>query len=109
MRSTRPCKWRPKSCRGVPPIRFYRRLNQIFDQHDFDGYVEGFCRRLYGEEVGRPGLPPGRYFRLLPIVYFEGLDDVSGVSDSARAGVWLMRPDKAAAPETRLACAPQPE
>ena len=24
--------------------------------------------------VGRPGLPPGRYFRLLPIGYFEGLD-----------------------------------
>ncbi len=23
---------------------------------------------------GRPGLPPGRYFRLLLIGYFEGLD-----------------------------------
>jgi transposase len=26
------------------------------------------------DEVGRPGLPPGRYFRLLLIGYFEGLD-----------------------------------
>ena len=52
---------------------FYTRLNQILDTHDFDGYVEGLCQRFYADE-GRPGLPPGRYFRLLPIGYFEGLD-----------------------------------
>ena len=46
---------------------FYRRLNQILDQDDFDGYVEGLCQRFYADEVGRPGLPPGRYFRLLLI------------------------------------------
>jgi transposase len=53
---------------------FYTRLNQILDQHDFDGYVEGLCQRFYAEEIGRPGLTPGRYFRLLLIGYFEGLD-----------------------------------
>ena len=53
---------------------FYRRLNQILDQDDFDGYVEGLCQRFYADEVGRPGLPPGRYFRLLLIGYFKGLD-----------------------------------
>jgi transposase len=52
---------------------FYARLNQILDQHDFDGYVEGLCQRFYADH-GRPGLPPGRYFRLLLIGYFEGLD-----------------------------------
>jgi transposase len=52
---------------------FYTRLNQILDQQDFDGYVEGLCERFYAED-GRPGLPPGRYFRLLLIGYFEGLD-----------------------------------
>ena len=52
---------------------FYTRLNQILDEHDFDGYVEGLCQRFYADE-GRPGLPPGRYFRLLLIGYFEGLD-----------------------------------
>jgi transposase len=52
---------------------FYARLNQIFDQHDFDGFVEGLCEQFYAAE-GRPGLPPGRYFRLLLIGYFEGLD-----------------------------------
>ena len=52
---------------------FYTRLNQILDKHDFDGYVEGLCQRFYADD-GRPGLPPGRYFRLLLIGYFEGLD-----------------------------------
>jgi transposase len=53
---------------------FYTRLNQILDHADFDGYVEAVCQRFYADEVGRPGLPPGRYFRLLLIGYFEGLD-----------------------------------
>jgi transposase len=52
---------------------FYERLNQILDQHDFDGYVEALSHRFYADD-GRPGLPPGRYFRLLLIGYFEGLD-----------------------------------
>jgi transposase len=52
---------------------FYTRLNEILDKHDFDG-VEGLCQRFYAAEIGRPGLPPGRYFRLLLIGYFEGLD-----------------------------------
>ena len=52
---------------------FYARLNQILDQHDFDGFVEGLCQRFYADD-GRPGLAPGRYFRLLLIGYFEGLD-----------------------------------
>jgi transposase len=52
---------------------FYTRLNQILDKHEFDGYVEGLCQPFYADE-GRPGLPPGRYFRLLLIGYFEGLD-----------------------------------
>jgi transposase len=53
---------------------FYARLNQILDKAEFDDYVETLCRRFYANEIGRPGLPPGRYFRLLLIGYFEGLD-----------------------------------
>jgi transposase len=53
---------------------FYTRLNQILDTADFDGYVEALCQRFYADDVGRPGLPPGRYFRLLLLGYFEGLD-----------------------------------
>ena len=53
---------------------FYTRLNQILDDADFDGYVESLCQRFYADEIGRPVLPPGRYFRLLLVGYFEGLD-----------------------------------
>jgi transposase len=55
-------------------IRSNTRLNQILDRHEFDGYVEELCHRFYADEIGSPGLPPGRYFRLLLIGYFEGLD-----------------------------------
>ena len=58
---------------------FYARLNQILDEHDFDGFVEGLCERFYADE-GRPGLPPGLYFRLLLIGYFEGLDSERGIA-----------------------------
>lgn len=59
---------------------FYSRLNQILDTHDFDGYVEGRCQRFYADEVGRPSLSPGRYFRLLLIGYFEGVDAERGIA-----------------------------
>src|SRR6266508_4367298 len=59
---------------------FYTRLNQILDKHDFDEHVEGLCQRFYAEDVGRPGLPPGRYFRLLLVGYFEGLDSERGIA-----------------------------
>jgi transposase len=52
---------------------FYTRLNQILEKDDFDRYVEKLCQQFYADN-GRPGLPPGRYFRLLLIGYFEGLD-----------------------------------
>jgi transposase len=53
---------------------FYTRLNHILDKARFDDYVESMCQRFYTDEIGRPGLLPGRYFRLLLIGYFEGLD-----------------------------------
>jgi hypothetical protein len=52
---------------------FYTRLNQILDQQDLDGFVEGLCQQFHADD-GRPGLPPGRYFRPLLIAYFEGSD-----------------------------------
>jgi len=80
---------------------FYSRLNQILDKHDFDGYVEGLCQQFYAEEVGRPGLPPGRYFRLLLIGYFEGLDAERAIAWRAadslalRAFLGLLLPEAA--------------
>jgi len=59
---------------------FYTRLNQILDKADFDAYVETLCQRFYADDVGRPGLPPGRYFRMLLLGYFEGLDSERAIA-----------------------------
>jgi transposase len=59
---------------------FYARLNQMLDKADFDGYVESLCQRFYAGETGRPGLPPGRYFRMLLLGYFEGLDSERAIA-----------------------------
>ena len=67
---------RPATECGAPVLR--ARLNQIFEKADFDGYVEALCQRFYADEIGRPSLAPGRYFRLLLIGYFEGLDAERG-------------------------------
>ena len=59
---------------------FYERLNQVLDDADFDGFVEGQCAPFYADGVGRPSLAPGRYFRLLLLGYFEGLDSERAIA-----------------------------
>jgi transposase len=59
---------------------FYERLNQLLAKHDFDRFVEGICQRFYAATMGRPGLAPGIYFRLLLIGYFEGIDSERGIA-----------------------------
>ena len=63
-----------------PGHPFYTRLNALLDAHDFDRFVEDLCRGFYAPVMGRPGLAPGRYFRLLLIGYFEGLDSERGIA-----------------------------
>jgi len=59
---------------------FYRRLNQLLREHGFDDFVEAECAEFYAETMGRPSLPPGMYFRLLVIGYFEGIDSERGMA-----------------------------
>src|SRR5687768_1882107 len=59
---------------------FYRRLNQLLREHGFDDFTEAQCASFYAETMGRPGLPPGSYFRLLLIGYFEGIDSERGIA-----------------------------
>jgi len=66
----------PKS----PGHPFYVRLNALLDTHDFDRFVEGQCRKFYAKVMGRPSLTPGRYFRLLLVGYFEGIDSERGIA-----------------------------
>ncbi len=59
---------------------FYERLNQLLAERGFDGFVEGQCARFYAATMGRPSLAPGRYFRLLLVGYFEGIDSERGIA-----------------------------
>jgi transposase len=59
---------------------FYRRLNQLLREHGFDDFVDAQCTGFYAETMGRPSLPPGIYFRLLLIGYFEGIDWERGIA-----------------------------
>jgi transposase len=63
-----------------PGHPFYARLNALLDAHGFDRFVEDKCRRFYAAVMGRPGLAPGRYFRLLLLGYFEGIDSERGIA-----------------------------
>ena len=59
---------------------FYTRLNQLLREHGFDDFAEAQGATFYAETLGRPGLPPGIYFRLLLIGYFEGIDSERGIA-----------------------------
>jgi transposase len=59
---------------------FYRRLNGLLRDHGFDDFAEAQCASFYADTMGRPGLPPGIYFRLLLIGYFEGIDSERGIA-----------------------------
>ncbi len=59
---------------------FYERLNGILDAGGFDEFAESACAVFYAERMGRPSLAPGRYFRLLLLGYFEGLDSERGMA-----------------------------
>jgi len=59
---------------------FYEKLNQALRAIEFDRQVEAQCREFYKEAVGRRSIPPGVYFRMLLIGYFEGIDSERGIA-----------------------------
>ena len=63
-----------------PGHPFYQRLNALLESAGFDAFVERVCRKFYAAGIGRPGLRPGRYFRLLLLGYFEGLGSERGMA-----------------------------
>ena len=56
-----------------PGHPFYDKLNELLAEAGFDRWVEERCRTYYAEQ-GRPSIPPGVYFRMLMLGYFEKLD-----------------------------------
>lgn len=62
-----------------PGHPFYTKLNAVLAADQFDLFVEELCAPYY-KAGGRVGIPPGTYFRMLFIGYFEGLDSQRGIA-----------------------------
>lgn len=86
-----------------PGHAFYDRLNELLAEAGFDRFVEDLCRPHYAHEIGRPSLPPGTYFRMLFVGYFEGLDSQRGIAwrcaDSFSLRAFLAIPFNEASPD----------
>ncbi len=63
-----------------PGHPFYERVNALLSKSSFDAFVEARCAKFYAEKLGRPGLAPGVYVRMLLVGYFEGLDSERGIA-----------------------------
>src|SRR5580692_11902969 len=59
---------------------FYDKLNGLLRQSGFDSYVDSLCKQYYADGAGRESIPPGIYFRMLFVGYFEGLDSQRGIA-----------------------------
>jgi transposase len=64
----------------APGHPFYKRLNEVLEKADFDRFCEDSCASFYDPKLGRPSLPPGMYFRIMMIGFFEGIDSERGVA-----------------------------
>src|ERR1700680_1066711 len=64
----------------APGHPFYQRLNEVLDAAKFDSFCETACAGFYHNRLGRPSLPPGQYFRVMMVGFFEGLDSERGIA-----------------------------
>jgi transposase len=91
-----------------PRHPFYQKLNRILAEHGFDKFVEDSCEKFYATKMGRPSVPPGVYFRMLLIGYFEGLDSEREIdwrcSDSASLKEFLGYPLTKQTPDHSTLC-----
>ena len=72
--------WIPYSqVAGSPGHPFYRKLNDILKKEGFDPWAENLCSPFF-KRGGRPSIPPGVYFRMLAIGYFEGIASERGIA-----------------------------
>jgi IS5 family transposase len=66
----------PKS----PGHPFYRKLNELLAEAAFDDWIEKLCQPYYAAILGRPSIPPGVYFRMILVGYFEGIGSQRGIA-----------------------------
>jgi transposase len=86
-----------------PGHAFYDKLNQLLHEAGFDRFAEDLCREHYADGIGRESIPPGVYFRMLFVGYFEGLDSQRAIawrcSDSLSLRAFLGTPLAEATPD----------
>src|SRR5512143_1843117 len=58
---------------------FYDRLQAVLIEAGFDAFAETACKPYYAAKMGAPSIPPGRYFRMHMVGYFEGIDSERGI------------------------------
>jgi transposase len=66
----------PKS----PGHPFYKKLNKLLAEAGFDEWLEALCAPYYSADRGRESIPPGVYFRMILIGYFEGISSQRGIA-----------------------------
>ena len=69
---------------------FYDALNGVLRDGEFDNFAESLCEPFY-KEGGRPGIPPGIYFRMIFVGYFEGIDSQRGIAWRCRDSLSLRK------------------
>jgi transposase len=64
-----------------PGHRFYEKLNELLSEAKFDRRAEQICAPYFeaDDKPGRPSIPPGVYFRMLFVGYFEGIESERGL------------------------------
>ena len=58
---------------------FYDALNRVLRDGQFDNFAESLCQAFY-KKGGRRSIPPGVYFRMVFVGYFEGIDSQRGIA-----------------------------
>ena len=66
----------PKS----PGHPFYKKLNALLAGAGFDQWLEKLCAPYYAAKMGRGSIPPGVYFRMILVGYFEGISSQRGIA-----------------------------
>lgn len=61
---------------------FYKALNRLLEEAGFDRWIESRCQQYYCQDRsrGQRSIPPGVYFRMLLVGYFEGIDSQRGIA-----------------------------
>src|SRR5436190_16886467 len=86
---------------------FYKALNRLLAEANFDRWIEDRCLPFYDQDEsrGQRSIPPGVYFRMLLVGYFEGIDSQRGIAwlcaDSLSLREFLVIPSTRALPIIR--------